>query len=999
MMVKLAQLSDTMNIPVCLSNNVHMPAKTNNDILARTIIRTTVNDKWQEPSKADKEKYLKTDEELITKLSDILPTEKVMEGYENIGKIVSKCDLRIPVKNHYPVFHTPDGSTSGEYLRKRAYEGILWRYPDGNFQDYERLEYELNVICSMGYADYHCIVEDFLRYARAAGKLDLKKTEQRKLALSFDTEKIQRFVKHMPGEAVGPGRGSAAGSLVCYLTGITNIDPLKYGLLFERFLNQERISMPDIDCDIETSIRPYVIRYVKQKYGEACVCGIMTRGKQTGKSALQTAGRVFGIQKKNDSGVFSKTVNVVCRKAQEFAGDELPMDLESIHRELAAEFKGNTSAMEIICYAELIEGAITQTGQHAAGIIITDGQPVDEYVPLIYNANSDMMMTQCDMDQAEEFQLLKIDFLGLNYLTIITETLQEIFKRTGKVIDMDQIPLNDSAVFSSIYNQGRTNAVFQCESQGMKRMLRRFKPDNLSDLILLVAMYRPGPMQYLEDMIDVKQGKRLSHYKIRQLEPILKDTYDCVAFQEQVQEIFKQIAGYSYGQADLVRRAMSKKKGETLEEERFSFIYGDQKRGIPGCVKNNISEQDADALFSELKEFAGYAFNKSHAACYAIVSYQTAWLKYYYPLEYMKAVLNHTSFEKIPGLTVDLKDMGIKIHAPDINCSEYGFCILDGELWFGLGSIKGIGEAAVGVVEERRKNGAFQSLQDFVLRTQPSKSILEGFICSGVMDDFFDNRKAMMETVPEYLKLLKKMKGYEKKLEEPDNKGRRESWQHKYLDIMEKIRETKPDTDICENQWERLMIEKSVLGMFVSRHPITLFPSVRECGAVEIKRLQKYQGNQNVTVIGIVSDFSKCRRKLDGAEMAFFKLSDSTGEIEVCCFADAYKKGREFLNDTAAIKVMGKLMYDKDDGTRKVSLREAEQLRPKDKVITVYTKLYLSGIDEEYGELWNLLKPYVSRQGSALRLYDTLMDEFRDTDLFVSPAVLHDERVRASLHE
>ncbi len=851
----------------------------------------------------------------------------------------------------------------------------------------------------MGYADYHCIVEDFLRYGRAAGKLDLKNPEQRKLALSFDTERIEEFVQHMPGEAVGPGRGSAAGSLVCYLIGITNIDPLKYGLLFERFLNPERISMPDVDCDLESNIRPYVIRYVINKYGEDCVCGIMTRGKQTGKAALQTAGRVYGIQKKNDSAAFAKIVNVVCQKAEELACDELHIRLKDIHGKLAAEFKGNIPATEIIRYAGLIEGTMTQIGQHAAGIIITDGQPVDEYVPLIYNANSDMMMTQCDMTQAEEFHLLKIDFLGLHSLTVITETLQEIYKRKGTVMDIDQIPLDDPEVFSSIYSQGRTNAVFQCESQGMKRMLRSFKPGNLSDLILLVSMYRPGPMQYLEGMIDVKQGKRLIHYKIPQLEPILRSTYGCIAFQEQVQEIFKQLAGYSYGQADLVRRAMSKKREVDLEEERKSFIYGDEKRAIAGCVKNGISEENADALFSQLKEFAGYAFNKSHAACYGVVSYQTAWLKYHYPLEYMKAVLNHTSFEKVPGLVMDLKEMGIKIHAPDINCSEKGFCIPAGELWFGLGSIKGIGEAAVGVVEERRKNGTFLSLQDFVLRVQPSKNILEGFIGSGAMDGFCENRKAMMEAVPGYLKLLKKMKEYEKKLDEDEEKGRSGSCRQKYLDFVEKIREMKPDTDICENQWERLMIEKNLLGVYATRHPMTLFPSSKECGAVEIKRLQKYSGNQNVTVIGIVSDFSKCRRKLDGEEMAFFKLSDSTGEIEVCCFVEAYKKAKEFLKEDTVIKVIGKLMNDKGNGTRKISVCMAEQIKPKDKVITVYAKLYLSGIDEKYGGFWDCLKPYVSRHGNPLRLYDTLMDEFRDTDFLVSPAILQDERIRCSLQE
>lgn len=374
-------------------------------------------------------------------------------------------------------------------------------------------------------------------------------------------------------------------------------------------------------------------------------------------------------------------------------------------------------------------------------------------------------------------------------------------------------------------------------------------------------------------------------------------------------------------------------------------------------------------------------------------------MKYHYPLEYIKSVLNHTSYEKIPGLVMDLRDIGIKIHTPNINCSKQGFHILDGELWFGLGSIKGIGEAGVSIVEERKKNGVFQSMPDFVLRIQPSKNILERLICSGAMDGFCEDRKAMIETVPEYVMLLKKMKRYEKKLEEAEKKGRRGDCWQKYLDIAEKIRGIKPDTDICEDQWERLLIERSLLGVFVSRHPITLFPSAREYGAVEIGRLQKCYGNQNVTVIGIVSDFRKCRRKRDGAEMAFFKLSDSTGGIEVCCFADAYNQVKEHLRENIAIKVSGKILYDKCDETRKISLWKAETLKTKDKAITIYTKLYLSGVDTENGELWNLLKPYVSRQGNPLRLYDILMDEFRETDLLLSPTILRDERVRASLHK
>lgn len=412
-MPRLAALSDELGIPSVLANDAHIPTSSGDDVLARSIIRTTrfLKD-WEAPSASDYEMYLKTDEELKEWVGKIIPKAKVNEAFENIGRITSQCHVALPKEKHYPSFKTPDGSTPEEYLRRMAYEGIPKKYPNGfpdEKEDYERLEHELDVICSMGYADYHCIVEDFLRYARAAGKLDMSDPEQEKLALSFDIEAIERYTANLPGETVGPGRGSAAGSLVCYLVGITNIDPLKYGLLFERFLNPERVTMPDIDCDIETNIRPYVIRYVKHKYGEKSVAGIMTRGKQTGKAAIQTAGRAYGIQKNGDSTAFLGVVNTVSKKAVELSDDELHMNLKKIETELYQAFDSDKVAHEIIRYAILIEGCMTQIGQHAAGVIITDGKPVEDYVPLVYNRKNDIMMTQCDMTQAEEIGLLKMD--------------------------------------------------------------------------------------------------------------------------------------------------------------------------------------------------------------------------------------------------------------------------------------------------------------------------------------------------------------------------------------------------------------------------------------------------------------------------------------------------------------------------------------------------------------------------------------------------------------
>lgn len=529
-MVRLAQLSDQLDIPACISNDAHIPKRTSDDILARSIIRATAFEKWVDPSASDRELYIKTDAELIAKLSEILPADKVKEGYDNIEEIVGKCHLIIPESDHYPKFETPDGSTPEEYLRKKAYKGIKKRYPDG-FDEWERLKHELDVICNMGYAGYHCIVEDLLHYARVAGRLNLEDPKQRMLALSFNIEAIEKFTEHMVGECVGPGRGSAAGSLVCYLIGITNIDPIKYGLLFERFLNPDRVTMPDIDCDIESNIRPYVVEYVKHKYGKNSVCGISTKGRLTGKAAVLAGSHMYALQNMGDTTAYSNISNEVSKKAMELSEDELHINLKKIKDKLDLFFKDNPVALGIIRYAVLIEGSISQIGMHAAGIIITDGKPVDDYVPLIYNTTNDIMTTQCDMVEAEETGLLKIDFLGLKNLTIITEAVRDIFKNTGIAIDMDKIPYDDKSVFHNIFAKAMTNSIFQVESPGMKKMLKKFGPDNIFDLILLIATYRPGPMQYLPNIIAVKRREKNISYLTDKLGPILSNTYGSIVYQ------------------------------------------------------------------------------------------------------------------------------------------------------------------------------------------------------------------------------------------------------------------------------------------------------------------------------------------------------------------------------------------------------------------------------------------------------------------------------------
>ncbi|NBH35568.1 DNA polymerase III subunit alpha [Clostridiaceae bacterium] len=994
-MTKLSELSEQLSIPVCIANDVHIPSKTEDDILARAIIRTTAFDKWENPTEAEKELYLKTDEELIKKLSEILPQYKVLEGYENIGKIASQCHLEIPKEKHYPKFVSPDGSTPEEYLRKMAYAGIPKRYPKG-FHDYNRLEHELKVICNMGYADYHCIVEDFLRYARAAGKLDLTKPDQRKLALSFNIDAIEKYTKNIAGECVGPGRGSAVGSLVCYLIGITNIDPLQYGLLFERFLNPERVSMPDIDCDMESTVRPYVILYAKHKYGQDAVCGILTRSRETGKSAIRTAGRVVGIQKMKDSTSYLDSINDISQKAVEFSGMEQNIDLKAIQPQLEEAFRQNAVALEIIRYAILIENCMSHISQHAAGIIITDGKPVDEYIPLMYNERNQIMISQCDMIQTEEAGLLKIDFLVLNSLTIITETLREVYKSTGTMIDVDSIPFDEKEVFEVIFSHAMTNSVFQFESFGMKKLLRSFKPETIFDLILLVAMYRPGPMQFLENVIDVKQKKKKAIYLTPELEPILTNTYGSIAYQEQVQEIFKQLGGYSLGQADLVRRAMSKKKEKVLAAERISFLYGDAERNIPGCIANGIKEEIAIKLFDEMMDFAKYAFNKSHATCYAVVAYQTAWLKYHYPKEYMKAVLNHTKFEKIPGLISDLRTMQIHVHTPDINHSELEFSIYDGSIFFGLRSVKGLGDAVAGIIEERKKNGIYQSIADFVIRTNGEKKVLEHFIDAGVFDVFCCNRSAIQSLMPVYLNEMKKVKNYRKKMAEQNEEKKIIFYQEKLDSAMKKIRALKPDLSICEDEFIKLKKENERLGVFVSQHPMELFAPPEKVDAVSIAKALTFPKNTKVSIIGILSDFKVRFRRKDGAEMAFFDLNDLSGQIGVCCFTNSYLNYKEQLYEDAVIKIAGEIMEDRyNERKKKVSVLQVTSLYVHKKAIFIY----VNGVHELEEGLWNRITPYVSQNGNPVLIYDLVMDEVRQCELMVSPEILQEKGLRTSLHE
>ena len=1016
---KLAWVAQMTGLPVVAANDAHIPDNSADSVLARAIAQSTryQYERWYAPDAADYEVCVKDDAELSEALLKILPEETVQEAMENVGEIVSKCEFHLNTEKHYPKFVAPNGKTPEEYLREMTYAGIAWRYPDGDFTDYDRLEYELNIICSMGYADYFCIVEDFLRYARVAGKLYLDDPEEQKLALTFDTERIAAYVKDRPGETVGPGRGSAAGSLVCYMTGITNINPLTYGLLFERFLNPERVSMPDIDCDIESNVRPYAIEYVKHKYGEATVCRIMSKSEQTGKAALLTAAKTYALSRGYDAQHYVALEKLIAKKAEELTDDPLHLDLHKIADDFVREvkstgtkvpekisvtglknsFAGNDAAQGIIHFALCIEGTVLHNGQHAAGIIIADGAPVDDYIPLIMS-NKSMLMTSCDMIQAEEIGLLKMDFLGLINLTVITNTVRQIYKDTGKLIDMDRIPMDDADVYREIFAKANTNSVFQFESDGMKGMLKGFRPETIFDLTLLVAMFRPGPMQFLSDVIAVKNGQQPVTYLTPELEPILKNTYGAIAYQEQVQEIFKSLAGYSLGQADMVRRAMSKKKEKVLKAERQAFIYGDPERKIEGCKKRGISEETANDLFDEVMDFARYAFNKSHAACYAVVAYQTAWLKHHYPLQYMAAVLNSSDFDGIQKLCGDMRYMQIPFEAPDVNVSGAGFTIYDNAVYYGLSKIKGLGAAQAQIEEERKKNGPFRSIADFVIRTWPDAKTFEKFVRANAFRHLCDNRQALLiawDTV--YAKAVKSLKDYKKKLTATAEPEKQAKIRKSMADKEDAIRQTQIDTSVCNDEYQNLKNERELLGDYFTGHPMDHYESPRELKTVTISQALERGKKSSVRVAGIITEYTVKARRADGRPMAFFTLSDQTGNIPICCFTEPYASYSDLLAEDAVVKISGEIMVDTDNDAeepiRKISVKTVEPLKPVKDMIMIMDTDPFHWMDETKDKVVT----YANPNGNPACVFFESLQEIWKTDLVLNPLIVTEAPVRCSM--
>ena len=661
--------------------------------------------------------YLKSEEEMRS-LFPYAP-----QAIENTAKIAARCNVEIEFGiTKLPQFQVPEGETSWSYLNRLCMEGLKRRYPDDDGTLKARLDYELDVIHTMGYVDYFLIVWDFIHFARSQG---------------------------IP---VGPGRGSAAGSIVSYCLEITNIDPIRYDLLFERFLNPERVSMPDIDIDFCFERRQEVIDYVVRKYGKDQVVQIVTFGTLAAKGVIRDVGRVLDMP------------YAQCDAIAKMVPNDLGMTLDRALKEspdLRNAYNSDSQVKYLIDMSKRLEGLPRHTSMHAAGVVISRTS-VDEYVPLSRAADG-TITTQFTMTTLEELGLLKMDFLGLRTLTVISNAVRQVEKNHGIHLDMDHIDYNDKQVLDSI-GTGKTEGIFQLESSGMKAFMKELKPENLEDIIAGISLYRPGPMDFIPKYLKGKNDRNAITYDCPQLEHILGPTYGCIVYQEQVMQIVRDLAGYTMGRSDLVRRAMSKKKASVMEKERQNFVYGNPEEGVAGCIANGIDEKTANTIYDEMIDFAKYAFNKSHAACYAVVAYQTAYLKYYYPLEFMAALM--TSVMDNAGKTAEYiltcRQMGISILPPDINEGESGFSVSGNAIRYGLSAIKSVGTSVVdSIVAERQQNGLFTSLEDFVERMtnkEANKKTMENFIKSGALDSLPGNRRQKMMVMPELLEQKNKEK-------------------------------------------------------------------------------------------------------------------------------------------------------------------------------------------------------------------------------------------------
>ena len=803
-----------------------------------------------------------------------------LEALENTHKIAERCHVEIEFGvTKLPKYDVPDGLTSWEYLNKLCYEGLEQRYHPVTEELKKRLDYELSTIKNMGYVDYFLIVWDFIKYAR-------------------DNDIM-----------VGPGRGSAAGSLVAYTLGITQLDPIRYDLLFERFLNPERVSMPDIDVDFCFERRQEVIDYVRRKYGDDCVVQIVTFGTLAARGVIRDVGRVLDMpyaQVDTIAKMIPQELNITIDKAL------------GMNPELRKAYEEQDDIHRLIDLAKRLEGLPRHTSMHAAGVVISQ-KDVSEYVPLS-RAQDGSIVTQFTMTTLEELGLLKMDFLGLRTLTVIQNAVKMVEKSTGMLLDMQKIDYNDKKVLDSL-GTGRTDGVFQLESAGMKSFMKELKPQSLEDVIAGISLYRPGPMDFIPQYIRGKNRPDTIRYDCPQMEPILKPTYGCIVYQEQVMQIVRELAGYTLGRSDLVRRAMSKKKASVMAKERQNFVYGNAEEGVPGCIANGISEEIANKIYDEMTDFAKYAFNKSHAAAYAVVSYQTAYLKYYYPVEFMAALM--TSVVEMPNKVAEYisvcRQMGIRILPPDINHGVYGFSVDNGAIRYALSAIKSIGRPVIeGIVREREEHGEYTSLKTFIERNidQINKRVVENLIKAGALDCLEGNRNQKMTVYTQIIDSINQ------------DKKHTMAGQLSLFDIAPE--EDKNEFEIRMPQAAEypketiLTFEKEVLGIYLSGHPLERYRNMME-KMISAKTsdfqpddetgIPEVYDNQKVIVGGMITD-KTIKYTKNNKVMAFLTVEDLVGTVEVVVFPRDYEKCQMFLNEDARLFIQGRVSAEDDKASK-----------------------------------------------------------------------------------
>ena len=874
---QLLRMSQETGIALVATNDVHYTYDTDaeaHDILLCVQTRKLLSDENRMRYEGG-QYYVKSPEEM----AELFPY--IPEALENTQKIADRCEVEIEFGvTKLPKFDVPAPYTSWEYLNKLCYDGLKERYSGDLTELEKRLEYELGVIKTMGYVDYFLIVWDFIRFARDHDIM------------------------------VGPGRGSAAGSLVSYTLGITKLDPIKYNLLFERFLNPERVSMPDIDVDFCFERRQEVIDYVVEKYGKDRVVQIVTFGTMAARGVIRDVGRVMDLP------------YAQCDMIAKMIPEELNITIDKalkMNPELKNLYTTDETVKKLIDMSRRLEGLPRHTSMHAAGVVISQ-KSVDEYVPLA-RASDGSIVTQFTMTTLEELGLLKMDFLGLRTLTVIQKAVKLIEKNKGISLDMDHVDYNDKAVYDML-GAGKTEGVFQLESAGMTSFMKELKPESLEDVIAGISLYRPGPMDFIPQYIEGKNNPDSIHFLCPQLEPILSATYGCIVYQEQVMQIVRSLGGYTLGRSDLVRRAMSKKKAAVMEKERQNFVYGNKEEGVPGCVNRGISEEIANKIYEQMMDFAKYAFNKSHAAAYAVVAYQTAYLKCHFPVEFMAALMTSVidNPPKVAGYILSSRRMGIAILPPDINKGDSTFSVDGGGIRYGLSAIKSIGKPVIeAIVAERNQRGDFTSLRDFIERMtgkDVNKKAIENFIKAGAFDELPGNRRQKMMVYAQILDAIaqekKNMMAGQMSLFDFVSEEEKTAYEIHMPNVEEYPKEAK------------LAFEKEVLGIYISGHPLEEYEACwrKNISAVttdfmpdEESGQPKVRDGQQVIVGGMITEKTIKYTKTNKV-MAFLTLEDLLGTVEIVVFPRDYEKNVKLMEMDEKVFIKGRVSVEEERASK-----------------------------------------------------------------------------------